>query len=134
MSQENVEIVRRLCALLDEGDEAVWELVSPDCVLDFSRRLIEQVVLYGRDEIRAWLEREWEVWEGGRTDWQPEELIDAGDKVLVFTRFGGQGKGSGARVEARVWNLWTVRDGMAVKWEYFGEDRGAAIEAAGLSE
>ena len=49
MSQENVEYVRRVYALLDEGDEAVWELASPEFVLDFSRRLIDPLVLRGRE-------------------------------------------------------------------------------------
>src|SRR5262245_22673841 len=100
MSQENVEMVRRICALITDGDEAVWELVSPDFVWDFSRRLIEPVVMRGRDEARAFTERESEMWEGGQQAWQPEELIDVGDKVLAFIRVSGRGKASGAPVES----------------------------------
>lgn len=134
MSQENVEVVRRIYALLDQGDEAVFDLASPDFVFDFSRRLIDPVVLRGRDKVRAWSEREWEIWEGGHTRWQPEELIDAGDKVLAFIRTGGRGKASGVEVEAYVWNVWTFRDDKPIECTYFGEDRAAALEAAGLSE
>src|SRR3954467_8184398 len=83
MSRENVEIVRRIYSLLDQGDEAVWDLAPPDFVFDFSRRLIDPVVLRSREEVRAFSEREiMELWEGGRTRWEPKELIDAGDKVL----------------------------------------------------
>jgi ketosteroid isomerase-like protein len=134
MSQENVEIVRRMYTLADQGDEAVWDLVPPEVVVDFSRRLIDPVVLRGRDQVRAWFEREGEMWEGGHTRWQPEELIDAGDKVLTFIRTGGRGKASGAEVEAHVWNVWTFHDGKPVEWTYFGDDRAAALEAVGLSE
>jgi ketosteroid isomerase-like protein len=135
MSQENMEVVRRICALITQGDqEAAWELVSQDFVWDFSRRLIEPVVMYGRDEVRAWVEREREMWEGGQQAWQPEELIDVGDKVLAFVRVSGRGKASGAPVESRTWSLWTLRDGMAVKLEYFGDDRASALEAVGLSD
>ena len=63
-----------------------------------------------------------------------EELIDAGEQVLVMIRFGGRGKISGAEVEVLVWNLWTFRDGEPVRWTYFGEDRAQALEAAGLRE
>jgi ketosteroid isomerase-like protein len=132
MSQENVEIVRRMYTLADQGDEAVWDLVPPEVVVDFSRRLIDPVVLRGRDQVRAWFEREGEMWEGGHTRWQPEELIDAGDKVLTFIRTGGRGKASGAEVEAHVWNARTFHDGKPVEWTYFGEDRAAAREAVGL--
>jgi hypothetical protein len=30
--------------------------------------------------------------------------------------------------------LWTFRNGEAVRWTYFGEDRAEALDAAGLSE
>ena len=134
MSQENVEYVRRVYALLDEGDDAVWDLAPPEFVLDFSRRQINPAVIQGRNQVRAWYEREVLVWEGGHTGWQPEEVIDAGDKVIAFIRTSGRGKTSGVDVEAYVWNVWTFRDGKPAEWTYFGEDRAAALEAVGLAE
>ena len=134
MSQENVDLVRRIYSLLDQGDEAVWDLAPPEVVFDFSRRRIDPVLLRGRDQVRAWADREGEIWDGGHTRWQPEEVLDAGDKVVAFIRTGGRGKTSGVDVEAFVWNVWTFRDGKPVEWTYFGEDRAAALEAAGLSE
>jgi ketosteroid isomerase-like protein len=134
MSHENVEYVRRVYALLDQGDEAVWDLAPPGFVLDFSRRQMDPAVIHGRDVVRAWIEREVaEAWEGGRTGWQPEELIDAGDRVVAFIRTSGRGKASGVTVEAYVWNVWTFRDGKPAEWTYFGDDRAGALEAAGLS-
>jgi len=134
MSQENVEFIRNVYAMLDRGDPAVWDLTPAEFRFDFSRRLIDPVVVGGRDQLRAWYEREMEAWEGGHTNWEPKELIDAGDKVLAFIRTGGRGKASGAWVEAYVWNVWTFLDGKPVEWTYFGEDRAAAFEAAGRSE
>jgi ketosteroid isomerase-like protein len=134
MSQENVEIVRRIYGALDRGDdEAFWKLVAPDFVVEFSRRLLDPVVLRGRGQVQAWYDREMETWEGGHTRWRPKELIDAGDKVLAFIWTGGRGKASGVDVEAYVWNVWTFRTGKPVEWTYFGEDRAAALEAVGLS-
>ena len=121
--------------MLDQGDETVWDLVPPGFVLDFSRRYVNPVVLEGADRLRAWFENEvWDVWQGGRTAWQPEEVIDAGDMVLAFIRTGGRGKASGVEVEAHVWNLWTFRDGQPARVTYFGDDRAAALEAAGLRD
>ena len=134
MSQENVELVRRIYALADQEDETLWDLIPPDVVFDNSRRLIDPVVVHGRDQTRAWFEREAEGWVSGHTRWEPKELIDAGDKVLAFIRIGGRGKASGVEVEAYVWNVWTFRDGKPIEWTYFGEDRAAALEAVGLSE
>jgi ketosteroid isomerase-like protein len=133
MSEENVEVVRSLYALFDQGDDAFWDLVPPGMVFDFSRRLIDPVVLRGRDQVRAFAERESETWEGVN-GWEPNELIDAGDKVLALIRTSGRGKASGVEVEAHVWNVWTFRDGKPVEWTYFGEDRAAALKAVGLAE
>ena len=82
MSQENVELVRRMYALADQGNDSIWELIPPEFEFDFSRRLLDPVHVHGRDQARAWFEGEMEGWEGGRTRWEPKELIDADDKVL----------------------------------------------------
>jgi ketosteroid isomerase-like protein len=135
MSQENVEIVRRLAALLSQDDYgAFFDELPPEFVFDFSRRLIDPVVLRGRDEMRAWMERERQMWEGDHVGYEPKELIDAGDKVLGLVRVSGRGKASGVAVEAYTWNVWTFRDGKPVEMTYFGDDRAAALEAVGLSE
>jgi ketosteroid isomerase-like protein len=65
----------------------------------------------------------------------PEEFIDAGeDRVLVFSREGGRGKGSGAEVETHpTAHLWTLRDGKAVRMQSYWE-RSEALEAAGVRE
>ena len=135
MSQENVEIVRRLAALLSQDDYgAFFDELPPEFVFDFSRRLMGPTVLRGRDQLRTYFEREGEVWEGGRASMQPKELIDAGDKVLGLVRVSGRGKASGVAVEAYTWNVWTFRDGKPVEMTYFGDDRAAALEAVALSE
>ena len=135
MSQENVDFARRLYALLSQDDyEAFFDELPPEFVFDFSRRLIDPVVLRGRDEVRAWMERERQIWEGDHVGYEPKEVIDAGDKVLALIRISGRGKASGVEVEAYTWNVLTFRDGKPVEQTYFGDDRAAALEAAGLSE
>jgi ketosteroid isomerase-like protein len=135
MSQENVETVRRLYTLLTRGDVRLLDLLAPDFVADFSRRLVDPAVTRDLDPamLAAFFEDLRETW-GDLPAWEPEELIDAGDKVLAFIRTSARGKASGAEVEARVANVWTFRDGKPVELKYFGEDRGAAREAAGLRE
>jgi ketosteroid isomerase-like protein len=133
MSQENVEFVRNFYAMINRGDAEAWHVLPPRFVIDLSRRLIDPVVLRGPDDMRAFYRDLDAHWAGGAS-LEVEELIDAGDQVLVLIRFGGRGKMSGAEVEALVWNLWTFRDGQPVRWTYFGEDRAQALEAAGLRE
>jgi ketosteroid isomerase-like protein len=134
MSEENVEIVRRVYVALSQGDEGrLRDLAVPEFVGDFSRRLVEPSVLRGRDEAFAFLSQLRETWDDWPV-WEPQELMDADDKVVALVRTSARGKGTGVEVEAHVWNLWTFRDGKLVELSYFGDDRAAALEAAGLSE
>lgn len=137
MSKENLEIVRRAYTALSSGDsDVIAELSSPDFVTDFSRRLVDPFVLRGRDETIAFImdQSSTEAWDGWPA-WEPQELIDAGDQVVAFIRFSAKGKASGAEVEAYVANLWTFgSDGKLIEMKYFGDDRAAALEAAGLGE
>jgi ketosteroid isomerase-like protein len=129
----NVEFVRNFYAAINRGDPEAWDLLPPDFVIDLSRRLIDPVILRGPDEMRAFYRDLDAPWLGGAS-LELEELIDAGDQVLVLIRFSGRGKMSGAEVKALVWNVWTFHDGGPVRWTYFGEDRTGALEAAGLRE
>ncbi len=135
MSEENVQLVRRVYAALTRGDEdTLHSLAAPELVVDFSRRLVEPVVLRGRDEaLASFLSQGREAWDDWPA-WEPQELIDADDKVVAFIRTSARGKGSGAEVEAHIWNLWTFREGKVVELKYFGDDRAAALEAAGLPD
>ena len=83
--------------------------------------------------MRAFLEGYIESFESFRME--PEEFMDAGDRVLVFLRVLGPGRGSGIDRKVRPAHLWTVRGGKGVRVEAFTERaRGAALAAAGLSE
>ena len=134
MSEENVELVRRAYVALSRGDEdTLRELAAPEIVVDFSRRLVEPGLLSRDEALGAVFNRLRETWDDWPV-WEPQELIDADDKVAAFIRTTARGKGSGIEVEAYVWNLWTFRDGKVVELTYFGDDRAAALEGAGLSE
>ena len=56
-----------------------------------------------------------------------------GDRVVVSVTTRGSGKHSGAEASWVTWQVWTLRDGKAVRGEGFSSRR-AALEAAGLSE
>jgi ketosteroid isomerase-like protein len=135
MSEENIEMVRRLYAMLSHGDDALLDLIAPDFVVDFSRRLVDPFVFrdLNPEMFASVMSEALETWDE-LPAWEPEELIDAGDKVFAFIRTSSRGKASGVEVEAYVANVWTFRDGKPVELKYFGEDRAAAIAAAGLQE
>ncbi len=84
---------------------------------------------YGRD---GYL-RLWRYWLDAFGDirWEPEEILDIGDKFLVTTQQRGRGSGSGVVVSEPVFQLFTVRRGLIVRQEDF-LDRSEALDAAGV--
>ena len=124
--------MRLIYASLTRGGDGLMDLVGPDFVVDFSRRRVDPFVVTLDQEVLDALRREvLEPWEAPPT-WEPQELVDAGDKVFAFIRTRARGKASGVEVDAHVANVWTFRDGKPVEFTYFGEDREGALEAAGL--
>jgi ketosteroid isomerase-like protein len=90
-----------------------------------------ETVFHGREGyLQLW--RYWlEAFEDIR--WDPEEILDMGDQLLVGTQQRGHGSGSGVAVSRPVFQLFTFRQGLVVRQEDF-LDRSRALEAAGLRE
>jgi ketosteroid isomerase-like protein len=136
MSQENVEITRRMwIAFRDRDWAAAFEPVHPNMVMDTTRSPVKGLdrVYKGREEVAGfWLE--WlEAW--GAQRFEDPEFIDAGDHVVMWaTGHRVRGRGSGIEVEIPPY-AWvaTLRDGKVVRGVMY-MDRDEALEAAGLSE
>jgi ketosteroid isomerase-like protein len=134
MSQENVELVRRLFEAVTRHDtEAVLSAYDPDVVYDFSGSplvgLIGDTTYCGHGGMRKWVRDRYDAWESIEDDCR--ELIDAGDCVVTFVITRGRGRSSGVDTELRHYGVWTVRDGKIVRvaWFYTREE---ALQAAGL--
>jgi len=124
MSQESVEIVRRF--LIGDVDEAL-AYADPEIVWN----PIEELPTQGHGAVRASLAR----WKAEWDDYEmlPEEFVDRGDRVVVTVRLGGRGRGSGVEIDARFYDVYTLRDGKIVRMDQFTE-RSQALEAAGLPQ
>jgi ketosteroid isomerase-like protein len=136
MSQENVELVRRINEAYDQGDvEGVLALADPVPEFEFvpSGVLIPDLsrVQQGPEGLRRLVE----AFHGEFDAIQVEvhELIDAGDQVFSSFTLQGRGKQSGVETTFDGWLVWTVRDGRIARLLGF-TDRDPALEAAGLSE
>ena len=123
MSQDNVEIVRAF--LNAEVDEAM-PYVDPGVVWN----PIEELPTKGPDAVRASIAR----WRAEWVDYEvvPEEFVAKGDRVVATVRLRGRGRGSGLQVDARFYDVYTLRDGKIVGMEQFTE-RSDALEAVGLA-
>jgi ketosteroid isomerase-like protein len=86
----------------------------------------------GPDQVKIFWEGLDEAMEKLRLE--PQESVDAGDRVAVRLRYYGRGKASGAELETEMYHqVTTFRDGRMVRIEYV-TSWGDALEAAGLEE
>jgi uncharacterized protein len=136
MSQENVELVRRVFEATARRDaEAVIALYHPEIEWDTSRaelgRMIGGGVFRGYEGARRFLRSYNEAWE--QLNYEIEELIDAGDRVVSIVNNRARGRTSGVEVELRMPGVWTIRGGKVARVVFF-TTRAEALEAAGLSQ
>jgi ketosteroid isomerase-like protein len=131
MSQENVEIVRRIDDGWSRGDFSVGtNLMTSDFEWHQHAEAVEPGSHRGA-AIGGAITKIFEVYEDFRVG--PEEYIDAGDQVVVTARVQATGKGSGVELDVRYSFVWTVRGGKLAELAVF-LDRSRALEAAGLRE
>jgi ketosteroid isomerase-like protein len=132
MSQENVDRTTAFIAAYNRRDfdaavehfDTEIEWVLPALQRSDSCR--------GPDEVKRFWQGLDETFDELRLD--PQEAVDAGDRVAVRLRFYGRGKGSGAEIETEMYHqVTTFRDGTMVRIEYF-TTWDEALEAAGLRE
>jgi ketosteroid isomerase-like protein len=128
MSQENVGIVREVWNAYSRGDlDRIGELSDPYVVMI----TVEDGPMYGFAAVRKNYERWNEAW--GEHETTVEEVIGNRDRVFVMARFRGRGRTSGVEVESRLYEVYTMRNGMILRVDEFS-DRAEALEAAGLRE
>ncbi len=128
MSRENLEVVRESYRLFEAGDERWKEVLHPDIEWDFSGYPLADLPTRGRgregvlDVIATYM--------SGWRDYSAEviETLDAGDDVLVVQHEVVHVGDSEDALERDTFHLWTLRDGLWVRWRNF-PDRAAAIDA-----
>ena len=132
MSQENVEIVRRLIEAWSRRDlDGALEDLRPDAEVDWSESSgVQRGIYRGLGEIRRFWEEWLDVFE--EIDFRPEAFIDAGEHVVVPNRTYMRGR-DGIEVHAYSTQVWTLRDGKII-WHRLYQEKEAALEAVGLSE
>ena len=132
MSQENVEILRRLYEEWARGDFTSDHFFDSD--VEYSRVGVQtpdmEGVWHGLDELTNAM-REY-LRPMADLQIKAERFTDLGDdRVLVLSRHTARGKQSGVPMEHELGDLFTLRDGKIVRF-YTYWNRAAALEAAGL--
>jgi ketosteroid isomerase-like protein len=130
VSPEDLEVVRGAYEAFARGDiDGLLEsFVAPDVEWRTTPQVMFGGTHRGIDEMRERM-----------TDWtgpfeefttEVEEMIDAGDHVVVRHRMHGRGRDSGVEVDLRLWQLVTVRDGKLVRmYDYSSRDEALAAAA-----
>ncbi len=121
MSQENVALVEAIYAAFGAGDvPGVLSRMSPDIVwneaenfpyADRNPYLGPEAVLTG---VFARIGEEWD----GFTV-VPEDLLDAGETVVVLGRYKGSYKATGRALDAQLVHVWRVEDGEVVRFQQY---------------
>jgi ketosteroid isomerase-like protein len=128
MSRENVDKAREFIAAYNRRDfDAAVASFDPD--IDWvlparqrsdSGRGLDAVIRFFEDIDETWEE----LW------LEPQEYVDAGDRVATRLRHHGRSR-SGAEIDEELYHqVATFRDGKIVRMEYFGS-WDEALEAAG---
>jgi ketosteroid isomerase-like protein len=136
MSQENVEITRRAFERWQTGgatvDAVPAEVYAEDVEWDLSAYPL--VDLPSRGQGRGNLLATLAQYLSGWRDYQPDarEFIDAGEHVVVVLHERAGIAGTDVVLERDVFQVWTLRDGLVVKWRVF-ETREDALRAVGVS-
>lgn len=133
MTQQNLDAVRRFYEIWNgpEPPEALLPLVAEDFEYVNPPNAVEPGVRHGHEGMlaaQASLSAAFEDYEH-----EPEELVDLGDRVLAWTTFRARATTGGLGYEQAEAQLWTLRDGLIARFEWF-HDRAEALTAAGLSQ
>jgi ketosteroid isomerase-like protein len=135
MSQENVEVGRRMLQAFNDGDiEAI--VAECDPAVEWEEQSIPGVErLYrGHEGVRRWGAAVLGVREElGPLQGRLEGVKETDDMVIASVCFEGEGRSSGARVPMHVHMVATFRDRKVVRRQVF-LTLAEALEAAGLSE
>jgi ketosteroid isomerase-like protein len=131
MSQESVEIVRRFVEETSDRRAVPWELVDPDIVYVIEPPAWLAGTYRGHAGLKDVLRRTWDVYDDYR--FEVDELIDAGDAVVVLGAAHVRGALSGATAVQTGGAVYRVNGGLIVTGRVY-LDRDQALEAAGLRE
>ena len=139
MSEENVEIVRRLFTAWRRGGDAwergdhawVAEFFHPEAEWHGFEDAVDEPLRHGHGGIRHMAEEWVRNFEHVRIE--AEGFVQAGSHVVVPAHVRGRGRESGVDIELPITYVFTLRDGKVVMVRDF-KDEAEAREAAGLSE
>ena len=113
MSRENVELISRMLATARDDPSALRAILADDVEWDVGPINAAPGDYRGADGVMQFFR----TWTGAFTEWGYDvgEVVEAGDSVIAEIHQYGRGRASGIRVEQSFWQVWTLRDGKAIR-------------------
>jgi ketosteroid isomerase-like protein len=128
-----LEMVKRAHRALNEGNlDDLVSICSPDFTLDMSDRVLNPAVYEGHEGIRRFYAEVGEVWES--FTWDPVDLEEVGDLVLVQIHSTGKGSHSGLELDRRSAMLWGFAGEQLGTLRFFRDPEEAQRAARGQAE
>src|SRR5947207_1930194 len=119
MSQENVEIVRKVIDLAGRDPDANLRFIDAEAVWDWTASRAPYRGIYrGHEEIRRLWEAFLDAWDECIPEIQEAIEVDS-ETVLCVTHVRARGKGSGVLIDAHGAGVWSVRDGKVIRAKLF---------------
>ena len=135
MSQQNVEVVRRVTeAILGRDEEAFVEGCRPDVQWEENTSVYPGLrpVYVGHVGARRWFSEVTDPWSEMHAE-RADYLDGKGDCVVVDLTLSARGKASGVETTLRAWFVVWLIDGKIARRQLFSDEE-AAQRAAGLAE
>jgi ketosteroid isomerase-like protein len=135
MSQENLEVVRRVTEAMDnEGFEAAFAVFEAAADANVEWRedpsWPDGGTYRGLERVRGLVVDRLDSFDFAQ---DTEALIHVDDKVVALVQWRGRGRASGAQSGMKLAIVWTLRERAITKVEFY-LDRPEALEAVGMSE
>jgi ketosteroid isomerase-like protein len=132
MSEEKFEIVRKMVEAANRRDlETLDAVTSKDFELHSVLAASEGRTFAGHRGLRDYFD--WFDHAFGEFQNEIEELIEAGDRVVVMTTLTARGRTSGVSLAQHTGSVVSFRGEQISRWDsYFSPEE--ALEAAGLSD
>jgi ketosteroid isomerase-like protein len=124
MSEENVEVVRRIYEAWAAGTSA-REFIAEDVEYVNPSYAVEPGVRQGRASFARIRDAYDDV------EVRPHRFVEAGDDVVVLATITGTSRDAGVPIRREQGYIWTVRDGVAVRFRWFNS-ADEALDVAGV--
>jgi ketosteroid isomerase-like protein len=130
VSESHTAVLTRFYEALNGGDVgAAIGLCDREVEVYLAPNLISAVAPRGHRDVEAWLRSFLDSWHMYRPE--PEDFVDAGEKVVALVHLRARGKGSRFEIEEEVADVFEVDDGKISKLRLYVHRETAFEQAKG---